>query len=174
VFDEEVWQEVTEKDDGKTSSKRKAKKKAVINDIKIDVNVAAAKKKKLSKAEQYQQCIMRAIKRFHKEQLVCLHKAHLLCYFAKSLQENKLCNNPFVQGVFFSLLPLKLAKMKTREWGLANLRTLISWYQESVPSVQELMLYTHQVPSMERLTRDHVCIFSLVFVKYYYPVLLRG
>merc|ERR1712048_1075760 len=160
--EEETWQEVSEKNDGKTSSKKRSTKKAVINDIKIDVNVAvAAKKKRLSKAEQYQQCITRAIKRFHKEQLVCLHKAHLLCYFAKSLQENKLCNMPFVQGIFFSLLPLKLAKVKPREWGLANLRSLLSWYQESVPSVQELMLYTQQIPSMERLTRDHILVIIL-------------
>lgn len=127
--DEEDWEEVEEIADMDITELAVTSKP-----VEIDIetpDMAHKRQKQEKKKAEFETYLRRMMKRFTKEQLEDTHKVHLLCLLASGLFRNRLCCEPDLTAIAFSILPIHFTTVETKRINIGFVEGLLKWFQRT-------------------------------------------
>nr|XP_020728302.1 DNA repair protein complementing XP-C cells [Odocoileus virginianus texanus] len=77
---------------------------------------------------EFETYLRRMMKRFNKEVHEDTHKVHLLCLLANGFYRNSICNQPDLQAIGLSIIPMRFTKVPPRDADVLYLSNLVKWF----------------------------------------------
>ncbi|XP_077678762.1 DNA repair protein complementing XP-C cells isoform X3 [Eretmochelys imbricata] len=98
-------------------------------EIEIETPEQAKKRERREKRKaEFETYLRRMMKRFNKEVHEDTHKVHLLCLLANGFHRNRVCNQPDLQAIGFSIIPTHFTKVPAGRIDLLYLSNLVKWF----------------------------------------------
>ncbi|XP_027678248.2 DNA repair protein complementing XP-C cells isoform X2 [Chelonia mydas] len=98
-------------------------------EIEIETPEQAKKRERREKRKaEFETYLRRMMKRFNKEVHEDTHKVHLLCLLANGFHRNRVCSQPDLQAIGFSIIPTHFTKVPAARIDLLYLSNLVKWF----------------------------------------------
>ncbi|XP_038265806.1 DNA repair protein complementing XP-C cells [Dermochelys coriacea] len=98
-------------------------------EIEIETPEQAKKRERREKRKaEFETYLRRMMKRFNKEVHEDTHKVHLLCLLANGFHRNRVCNQPDLQAVGFSIIPTHFTEVPAGRVDFLYLSNLVKWF----------------------------------------------
>ncbi|XP_074862270.1 DNA repair protein complementing XP-C cells isoform X2 [Carettochelys insculpta] len=98
-------------------------------EIEIETPEQAKKRERREKRKaEFEIYLRRMMKRFNKEVREDTHKVHLLCLLANGFYRNRVCNQPDLQAIGLSIIPIHFTKVPADRVDLLFLSNLVKWF----------------------------------------------
>ncbi|XP_061474408.1 DNA repair protein complementing XP-C cells [Rhineura floridana] len=111
-------------------------------EIEIETPEQAKKRERREKRQsEFETYLRRMMKRFNKEVHEDTHKVHLLCLLANGFHRNRICSQPDLQAIGFSIIPTQFTKEPAGCVDRLYLSNLVKWFVRTFTINGELSDY---------------------------------
>ncbi|XP_061113695.1 DNA repair protein complementing XP-C cells [Conger conger] len=108
-------------------------------EIEIETPDHARKRQRKEKREaEFETYLRRMMNRFNKEVLVDTHKVHLLCLVANGTFRNRLCSEPDLLAIGFSVVPAHFTVVTPDQADVSFLSRLLTWFRATFTLTPDL------------------------------------
>ncbi|XP_054451744.1 DNA repair protein complementing XP-C cells isoform X2 [Pteronotus mesoamericanus] len=98
-------------------------------EIEIETPEQAKARERSEKIQmEFETCLRRLMKRFSKEVHENTHKVHLLCLLANGFYRNSICNQPDLQAISLSIIPIHFTRVPAQDVDICYLSNLVKWF----------------------------------------------